>query len=117
MESQVAWVDQDPASWPEAPPAPTLAPLAASLLTRTQQPLARLRFAFEAGDARLVEVQARVLKGLCSTVGAGDAARRFDRILSVAQSRKLEGLDQDIEGAAAEVRVVVDKAESRTRAA
>jgi hypothetical protein len=142
MESDVAWVDEDPASWPEAPAefagldpnggpdAPVAseaaetvcvaivpAALAGAFLARTQPPLARMRVAFELGDARQVEVQARVLEGLCSAVGATDAEIFFARIASATQSGPLGEIAGEIERAASEVRAAMGEDESRAAAA
>jgi CheY-like chemotaxis protein len=149
MESDVAWVDANPASWPEAV-APADIPeihaaggdwqdvalldparietssmgnpelrsmLVDAFLARTQQPLARLRLAYQAGDAVQVEIQAHALHGLCSTVGATRAAALFERIASAATPESLAGIDDLVARSASEVRLAMEAIEPRAEAA
>jgi PAS domain S-box-containing protein len=160
MESGVEWVDEAPASWPEAPqasdtvetqePAPCAAEpvhepesswqelpvldaarmdgsslgspelratLADAFLTRAQQPLARLRFAYGAGDAFQVRVQANALHGLCGGIGATRAAAVFERIASSAERGDLTAIESFVARSASEVRIAMEAIEPRAEAA
>ncbi len=140
MESAVAWVDEDPAAWvPEPEPAwapndawrelPVLdatkiesssmgnpelrAMLADAFVARTQQPLARLRFAYGAGDASQVEIHAHALSCLCETLGASRAAALFESIAREAKPERLAGLESWIAGSATEIRLAMEAVEPR----
>jgi PAS domain S-box-containing protein len=148
MQSDVPWVDADPASWPAAETAPVgereqagedwqhiaiLDParietssmgnpelrsmLVDAFLARTQQPLTRLKIAYDAGDAGQVEIQAHALVGLCSTVGATRAAALFERIASAAMQGRLAGIEDLVTRAPSEVRLAMEAIEPRAEAA
>lgn len=138
MESDVAWVDANPASWPTPTGAnwesiPVLDParietssmgnpelrsmLVDAFLARTQQPLTRLKVAYGSGDAGQVEIQAHALLGLCSTLGATRAAALFERIASMASQGGLAGIEDLVARSESEVRVAMEAIEPRAEAA
>ena len=88
-----------------------------AFVTRTQQPLARLRLAQGAGDASQVEIQAHALKGLCSAIGATRAAALFETIASGATPERLGAIESLVARAEREVRLAMDSAEPRAEAA
>jgi CheY-like chemotaxis protein len=91
--------------------------LASAFLTRTQQPLNRLRLAYAAGDAGQIEIHAHALHGLCVTMGAARAAALFESIASQANPDRLEAIEGWITRAESEVRAAIDAVEPRAEAA
>jgi CheY-like chemotaxis protein len=88
-----------------------------AFLTRTQQPLARLRLAHGAGDATQVEIQAHALEGLCSAIGAMRAASLFETIRSGATPERMAAIESLVARAEREVKLAMDSAEPRAEAA
>jgi hypothetical protein len=88
-----------------------------AFLTRTQQPLARLRLAHGSGDATQVEIQAHALAGLCSAIGASRAAALFETIASGATTERLAAIESLVARSEREVKLAMDSAEPRAEAA
>lgn len=88
-----------------------------AFVTRTQQPLARLRLAHGAGDTTQVEIQAHALAGLCSAIGATRAAALFERIASGATPERMAAIESLVARSEREVKLAMESVEPRAEAA
>ncbi len=77
-----------------------------AFLTRTRQPIERLKKAAEWRDARAIEFQAQALAGMCRSVGAGRAEWVLDRIATLAVGNGLDEVEAGIAALDSEIEIV-----------
>jgi CheY-like chemotaxis protein/HPt (histidine-containing phosphotransfer) domain-containing protein len=77
-----------------------------AFLTRSRQPLERLKKAAEWKDVRAVEFQAHALSGMCRSVGAGRTEWVLDRIAEYAVGGRMDEVDAGIAAVDAELEAV-----------